>query len=158
MNDPDFPDENAQPETTAQAEADRRWPNRFVIFGGGSVADVRVDAFVAGAVWQAARMDGATDVGNPACYAGNPGEFAARWNARTEDERAAWLAAINEAFQRWASPAAQSRTVSAEQVIRDALVDAYNPQMVEHADHLADVARIAAAALDITVAEAGEVR
>lgn len=35
--------------------------------------------------------DGATTPGDPAAYASTPGEFAARWNARTEEERARWL-------------------------------------------------------------------
>lgn len=38
------------------------------------------------------RLDGATSPGDPAAYPGTPGEFAARWNERTEDERAVWLA------------------------------------------------------------------
>jgi hypothetical protein len=61
-------------------------------------------------------LSGATEPGDRAAYASNPGEFAARWNARSEDERSAWLSAINEAFQRWAGSQHERPTVTTEQV------------------------------------------
>lgn len=36
----------------ARQEAESRYPNKSVVFGGGVMDDVRIEAFVAGAEWQ----------------------------------------------------------------------------------------------------------
>jgi hypothetical protein len=41
-------------------------------------------------------LDGATNVGDVRCHSATPGEFAARWNSRTEEQRAQHLAWIQE--------------------------------------------------------------
>lgn len=43
------------------------------------------------------RLEGATESGDPATVPVVPGEFAARWNAKTEEERAGFLRAMYEA-------------------------------------------------------------
>lgn len=44
-------------------------------------------------------LDGATELGFPNALAGTPGQFAARWNAHTEEERAVWLRDQQDAAQ-----------------------------------------------------------
>lgn len=41
-------------------------------------------------------LDDATDAGDPRCHSSTPGEFAARWNSRTDEERTAHLRWIQE--------------------------------------------------------------
>jgi hypothetical protein len=43
---------------------------------------------------EASELDGPTRLGDLSAYPANPGEFAARWNARSADERAAWLGVL----------------------------------------------------------------
>ena len=45
-------------------------------------------------------LDGATEPGDPSCQASDAGEFAARWNALTEDERNFVVRAIHEASEK----------------------------------------------------------
>lgn len=44
-------------------------------------------------------LEGATNAGDPAAYPATPGEFAARWNAWTEERRARVLAALVDASE-----------------------------------------------------------
>lgn len=39
-------------------------------------------------------LEGATTPGEPNAYPSTPGEFAARWNALDEEQRAGWLRAM----------------------------------------------------------------
>lgn len=45
-------------------------------------------------------MAGATEVGEPWAYPSTPGQFAARWNARTEEDRVEWLSRFTEVSER----------------------------------------------------------
>lgn len=44
-------------------------------------------------------LNGATTLPDPNVYAGTPGEFAARWNAASEERRQAWMDGSREAVQ-----------------------------------------------------------
>lgn len=47
-------------------------------------------------LFDSSRLEGATEPGDPATIP-SPGEFAARWNAKTEEQRADFLRAMHEA-------------------------------------------------------------
>lgn len=55
-------------------------------------------------VVKGSELDGATDPGDPRCHSSSPGEFAARWNSRTEEQQAQhllWIQEDAEDAQRW---------------------------------------------------------
>lgn len=72
----------------------------MVEIGGERMTERQFDAARYPLLHPTSDLDGATDPGSPATMPATPGEFAARWNSKTEEQRAAFLQAMQEASDR----------------------------------------------------------
>jgi hypothetical protein len=64
----------------ARQEAERRYPNKSVVYGGALLDDTRIEGFVAGAEWQASRTPVVADVDAIARVLGEHAAIPGSWS------------------------------------------------------------------------------